>query len=115
MDEKGWRVRLCGNVQEVRRRLGLSQMDFANKADLSLHTIGKIERKETCPDLMTVLRLSEAHGVPVADFLGAEPPAPGRKARALRDIIGLLKGRDERTLDFVSGLLRYVLKHVHSL
>jgi DNA-binding XRE family transcriptional regulator len=112
MDEHAWKNRLCGRVQEVRRRLGLSQMDYANKADLSIHTIGKIERQETCPDLMTLIRLSESHGIPIADFLGTAPPVSGRKTRALRDIMGLLKGRDERTLDMVAGLLRFLLKYL---
>jgi transcriptional regulator with XRE-family HTH domain len=112
MDEKAWKERLCRRVQDVRRRLGLSQMDFAHKADLSLHTIGKIERRETSPDLMTLLRLSEAHGVPIGDFLVEEPKVAGRRARALRDIMALLKGRDDRTLDFIAGLLRYLLKHM---
>lgn len=109
MDEKAWREKLCDRVREVRRRLGLSQMEFAHKADLSHHTIGKIERREAFPDLITLIRLSEAHGVALPEFLGGTPKPTKRQARALRDITALLRGRNERTMDLVAGLLRFFL------
>jgi transcriptional regulator with XRE-family HTH domain len=110
MDEAAWRRRICGRVREVRRRLNLSQMEFALLADLSLHTVNKIERGEAFPDLRTLLRLAEAHRVPFTEFFDPEPPAPSRKSRLLRDLMSILKTCDERTLEFTGGLVRYVAR-----
>lgn len=109
MDEKEWRGRICNRVREIRQRLGLSQMDFANRADLSFHTVGKIERREVFPELETLIKLSEAHRVPLTDFFDAPARVSTRKGRAIRDIVGLLRSQDEKRLDAVSGLVRYVL------
>lgn len=106
MDEKEWRGRICNRVREIRRQVGLPQMEFANKADLSYHTIGKIERREVFPNLETLIRLSEAHRVPLADFFIGPARASTRKDKAIRDLMTLLRGQDERRLDLALGMIR---------
>jgi transcriptional regulator with XRE-family HTH domain len=106
MDEKAWRGKLCNRVRELRREIGLSQMEFANRADLSYHTIGKIERREVFPNLGTLIRLSEAHRIPMTEFFG-EPAMPStRREKTTREIHSVLRGRDERKLELALGLLR---------
>ena len=110
MDRKAWQRRICDRVREVRRRLGLSQMAYAGKAGLSFHTIGKIERGEVFPTLETLLALSDAHHVPLSDFVEEAKPAGTVKDRTLRDLLTVLKGQDERQLKFVDGLVRDVIR-----
>lgn len=106
MDEKVWRGRICNRIREIRRRIGLSQMEFANRADLSYHTIGKIERREVFPNLETLIRLSEAHRVPLAEFFSSAAKVSKRKDRTIRDLMTLLQGQDERRLDLALGMIR---------
>lgn len=109
MDENAWRRRLCGRVREIRRQCGMSQMQFALKADLSYHTIGKIERFEAFPELTTLIRLSEAHSVPLSEFFQEEVKAKTKSDGAIRDVMALLRRRDEKTVDLAVGMLRFLL------
>lgn len=108
MDEKAWRRRICDRARAIRRQTGLSQMEFAHRADLSYHTVGKIERREVFPDLETLIHLSEAHQIPLHDFLGEPAKTSTRTDRTVRDLVSLLRGKDERRLDLALGLLRYL-------
>ena len=109
MNQEPWQSKLCDRVRDLRRQSDLSQMEFASQAGLSHHTIGKIERREVFPTLETLLRLSEAHKIPMADFFS--PPTKGStaKERALRDLMAIMRRHDERRLDIALGLLKYLL------
>ncbi len=108
MNERDWQRRICERVRELRRRTGLSQMQFANKADLSYHTVGKIERGQVFPTLETLIRFSESHQIPLAEFLGESAKASTRKEKAIRDLLSVLRGKDERQVDLAVGLIRYL-------
>lgn len=112
MDQKAWQAKICDRVREVRRQSGLSQMNFANRADLSYHTIGKIERREVFPNLETLIRLSEAHRVPLADFFQETAKVSARRERILRDLTGLLRGQEESRLELAAGLIRYLMSNL---
>lgn len=48
------------NLRKVRLAKGLSQEDLADKADSVLSQIGRIERGERAPNILTVKKLAEA-------------------------------------------------------
>ncbi|MBI4566369.1 MAG: helix-turn-helix domain-containing protein [Planctomycetes bacterium] len=108
MDEEAWKARICGRIRELRRQADLSQMDFAAKANLSHHAIGKMERREVFPSLESLIQLSEAHHIPLGDFFAESTKASTRKERVLRDLTSLLRRQDERKLDLAWGLLRFL-------
>lgn len=59
--------------QRLRRRrkeLGLTLAQLSQRADTSISTIHTIERGRTAPRLDTLLRLSAALDMPIADIIG---------------------------------------------
>lgn len=52
------------NLKKVREAKGLSQEALAAKADSVLSQVGRIERGERAPTILTVQRFAEALGVP---------------------------------------------------
>ena len=50
----------AANLRAVRRARGLSQIDLANAAGLSMRYIGRLERGEKSPTLTTVATIAEA-------------------------------------------------------
>jgi transcriptional regulator with XRE-family HTH domain len=84
-------------------------MEFADRADLSHHTIGKIERREVFPTLETLLRLSEAHKIPMSEFFSDPAKATTSKEKSVRDLVAIVRRHDERKVEIALGLLKYLL------
>jgi transcriptional regulator with XRE-family HTH domain len=55
-------------VREERRRLGMTLQAVADRANLSLGMVSKIENAQTSPSLRTLARLSHALDIPVTTF-----------------------------------------------
>lgn len=83
------------HLRALRRERGLSQETLAERADLGVNIIGRLERAIIAPGLLTLLKLSVALGVPATEMLrpftpgvvaamklGAVGPAPVRAHRA---------------------------------
>ena len=56
------------NLKKIRLSAGLSQEDLAHKADSVLSQIGRIERGERAPNILTVKRIAEALEVKESDL-----------------------------------------------
>jgi transcriptional regulator with XRE-family HTH domain len=56
------------NLRKVRLAKGLSQEDLADKADSVLSQIGRIERGERAPNILTVKKLADALEVNPGDL-----------------------------------------------
>jgi len=59
------------NVRHYRKDAGLTQADLAEKADLSLEMIGKIERGAASPSFETIMQLSGVLNVAPDKFFNA--------------------------------------------
>jgi transcriptional regulator with XRE-family HTH domain len=68
---------LGGALRDLREDLGLTQEQFAKKADLSFSTYGKLERGEASATFELLNRVFDAHGVSIAEgfarIFGYEP------------------------------------------
>lgn len=62
------RQKVGANIQEARRRMGITQEQLAVQAGLDRVSIGYIEQGRRFPELRTLLHLSKTLRVPVADF-----------------------------------------------
>lgn len=58
------------NVRQYRKAEGLTQDDLAEKADLSLDMIGRLERGVTAPSFETIERLAAVLNIPEAVLFG---------------------------------------------
>lgn len=76
--------KMIGNkIAEARKRAGASQAQLAGQLFISPQAVGKWERGESIPDILTVIRLAEILGVDLNYFTGdvdsasGEVPSPG--------------------------------------
>ncbi len=84
------------HLRALRRERGISQEVLAERADLGVNIIGRLERAIIAPGLITILKLSVALGVPAPEMLNpfspevvaamkvATPPTPTRPRRERR-------------------------------
>jgi transcriptional regulator with XRE-family HTH domain len=63
-----------GHLRELRRERELSQEALAEKSDLSLGLVGRIERAVVVPGLITLLKLAVGLAVPVETLLAPFSP-----------------------------------------
>jgi len=56
----------------IRKDSGLSQQTLAERAGLSVDSVGKLERGEQLVSLKTLNKLCQALGIPLPAFFGAE-------------------------------------------
>jgi len=70
MDNKIVGVRIA----EGRRKLGLSQSQFAQKVNVSQQAVGKWERGESLPDIFMIAKIGEVIGnTDICYFVGKNP------------------------------------------
>lgn len=61
---------LAKNIKKYRQKLDLSQDKLSKKADVTLHTITKIELGATLdPRVLTIKRIADALGCKIDDLL----------------------------------------------
>ncbi len=68
MDEER---RLGQRIRELRKQQKMSQTELAEKVDVALMTISRIERGEHEPHIKTLARIARGLGVSVFDLLRA--------------------------------------------
>ena len=69
------KIRIGQFIATHRRRLGMTQTEFANVLGVSNKTVSRWERGLHLPDYDEVLAASELFGVSVKDFLTGNPDA----------------------------------------
>lgn len=77
-------------IQHLRKREHLSQGEFANLLYVSRQTVSNWETGKSCPDLETLIRISDHFGISVDALLGHDSPAlpsPDDKAAKHRRLI----------------------------
>jgi transcriptional regulator with XRE-family HTH domain len=65
-------VDVASRLRELRESRGISMRTLATKSGLSANALSMIERGKTSPSVSTLYKLSEALGVSITAFFGAE-------------------------------------------
>lgn len=73
---------LPGRIQQLRRRMGLSQERLAEEMGVSRQAISKWESGAAVPEVDKLIQLARFFGVTVDDLLGVAPAAGGEDLRA---------------------------------
>lgn len=68
MNNSNFYKNLGCNIKHLRNSLGLSQQELADKVNLSLNFIGKIEVAFSRPSLDTVIKIADALNVTVSEL-----------------------------------------------
>ena len=96
-------------IKELRRNLGLSQEELAEKAEISSRYLSRVEMGQQFPSIDTLVKLAKALNVELKDFFefAHETPNP----RELKEILdGLLKEADEDKLRLLVKVVRAVVR-----
>ena len=102
--------RLGGQVASYRRAAGITQEVLAERVDVSVETVSRMERGITIPSLATVERVAKALGVELHDlfrFTGAGTA----KDKELEELARGLRRRTAEDIRFVRDLAERCFGH----
>jgi transcriptional regulator with XRE-family HTH domain len=60
---------LGANIRLIRQSKSITMEELANEAEIEYRQLGRIERGEINTSVLSLLRLSECHAVPITDLL----------------------------------------------
>lgn len=64
---------MIGNrIKDIRKNLGLTQKELANKTGLTRESIGNYERGDRTPDINSIIKISKALNVEISDITLSE-------------------------------------------
>ena len=117
MSEIDFRATAGKKIRQERRKLGWSQEELAEKADLHPSFIGQIERGLRAASFKTLERLGAIFGMKPADFLDSDHcKGEVYKPHPLeRKIMGLLKGCSSREQQMVYQTIKHLLRQKRKL
>lgn len=95
-------TKTIGNrITDARKRLNISQSRLAGQLFISSQAVGKWERGESLPDIITLIRLAEILGVDLNYF--SEDPTAGNTDKASTGFAQNAAGFPDNTLEGLSG------------
>jgi transcriptional regulator with XRE-family HTH domain len=71
-------AQLAVNVKRIRDERGLTQEEVANRGELSISDVGRVERGQRDPGIGVLARIAYGLAVPPADLLWEVSWVPGR-------------------------------------
>jgi transcriptional regulator with XRE-family HTH domain len=74
-DEPALRSLIAARVRDARKNLGLTARELGDRVGVTRSFISQVERAEVTPSLQTMLRITHALGIPMADLFEATRPA----------------------------------------
>lgn len=99
---KDIRYIIANNVKLYRKKEKLTQMKLAERAELSLDSIKRIETGKRTMSLENFLRISEALQVPLSFLLYGQ----GEEVPELEQIKSILKGRSDNQKRYLLHMLQ---------
>jgi transcriptional regulator with XRE-family HTH domain len=73
-------------IRNLRKKRGMTRMDLVYHSGLSPETVGKIERADVSPTLLTLIKIAQGLGVPIARIL--DPADASNSVTLARDVNG---------------------------
>lgn len=108
---KDIRYIIADNVRLCRKRQNLTQAELAERADLSLDSIKRMESRKKTMSLENFLRLSDALQVPLSFFLYDQEDMMPEAER----IHCILKGKSERQKEYLLHMLQEMAEGMDKL
>ena len=87
-------------IMQLRKRLGLTQEQLAERVGVSAQAVSKWENDLSCPDISLLPVLAEIFGITVDELLGKEEPGKVHEA----EIVG---NKPERQMEYSLHLKRW--------
>lgn len=108
---KDIRYIIADNVRLYRKKENLTQAELAERADLSLDSVKRIESGKRTMSLENFLRLSDALHVPLSFFLYDQEDMMPEAER----IHCILKGKSERQKEYLLHMLQEMAEEMDKL
>ncbi len=105
-------VVLGRRVAQLRRRAGLTQAELAERVEVAVETVSRLERGVTVPGVETLVRIARETGSEPHEVL--QPPVDegkrGAKARLKEEIMFEVRKLRIEDLKLVRGLIEVVIR-----
>lgn len=115
MSEHDFRASSGKRIRQERLKLGWSQEELAEKANLHPSFIGQIERGLRSASFKTLERLSVIFGLKPADLLAGGGTAAYKPQPLERKILGLIKGCSTGEQQLVYQTIKHLLRQKRKL
>jgi len=117
MAEQDFRTAAGRIIRRERLKMGWSQEELAEKADLHPSFVGQIERGLRAASFKTLERLGVIFGLKPGDFLagGGKPDMAYKPQPLERRILGLLKGCSTSEQQLVYQTIKHLLRQKRRL
>ncbi len=108
--QKALAINIGKNLADIRKRIGWTQGELAERIGVETETISRFERGATTPSLLTLQRLASVLNTSMAELLGESSPMPNDQARTISawlndlDTNSGLHAGDDQTLVCASSL-----------
>lgn len=96
------------NLRSYRRLAKLTQEDLAEKADISVHHLGFIERGKAKPTLATLERIASALGLHTEDLFRFSKVGKPDPQELLQELLHFLKHRSPYELRLLVSINRQI-------
>jgi transcriptional regulator with XRE-family HTH domain len=100
--------RFAGRLRQVRAARGMTQLELATQAGVSVAYVGRLERGRAAPGIDLVAKLAKALGTAAGDLLPDHHPTDTPavlRAQSRRLFGGLIDTADEATLSLLAQFL----------
>ncbi len=104
---------LATHMRERRKSLGITQEQLADRADLSVNYVGKMELGQRVPSFKTLVRLAGALEVEVCELLGVFGERPRRAAT--NEIERVMEQFDDQDAAFMLSEFQHIAGYVRSI
>ena len=112
MPEKEELPQLGQRLRAIRLRLGLTQEQLAEMANLHYSYIGQVERGEKIPSLRTLKKLADAMHAGVDFFLEEQPSYDHHLDGLRRELLALVDDCPPQDLEVIIELVRLLTAHL---
>jgi transcriptional regulator with XRE-family HTH domain len=97
-------------IKSLRGSNKMTQEELAELANLHNTYIGAIERGERNPSLKSIEQIASALNVPISDLFKFVDQDTNASIDYMKsEVFSLLKDKDKKTINFLLGLIKYIL------
>ena len=106
--------RIGGKITEIRLSQKLTQAQLAEKVNLSIETISRMERGVVFPSLKTIEIIANSLNVPLKSFFDFDecPSQDKSFERELSKVVGFLRTLSKKEIMLVHKILKVVFKRL---
>ncbi|MBC7347932.1 MAG: helix-turn-helix transcriptional regulator [Clostridia bacterium] len=102
-------------LRDLRLRLGLTQEQLAERANLHYSYIGQVERGEKTPSLRALKRLAKAMHTSVDFFLEEQSPYDPQVDSLRRELLALVSECPAQDLELIVTFVRLLTLHLRQI